>query len=168
MQGHKTPQYTGDPIGSGGSKDSYTQADAAAMCAGHMHRKHWLAGRLRWLMDKTVAMELEHYLFSEVAGYAARENWVLVPKQPLMRALAGLAIAEVLFPVMYSQDVYRVEWYSRRTKIPRDRVFQSWERIWRGRYQAAAWAPLERWSEVAAEHIYFRQREPQDIVVEKP
>jgi len=159
MQGSSVPEYSGDPIGAGISKDSYTQSDAAALCAGGMRRKHWLAGRCRWLMDATVAAELEHYLWSEVAGTAAREKWTLAIGQETMRALAGLAIAEMLYPAQYGQDAYRLLWFGKRIKISEEKIGPAWSRCWKGRYETAAWQPLERWSEVAASHLYFRQRE---------
>ena len=154
-------QVQGPPDGLPGGSTSYeawTQADAAALCAG-LRRKYWLAGRLRWGMDKTVAMELEHYLWGEVAQTAAREKWILAIGQETMRALAGLAIAEMLDPVRYRQEGFRVEWFGRRIKLSKERVFPAWERCWKWRYQGAAYAPLERWSDVCKSHIYHRQRE---------
>lgn len=134
-----------------------TAALAAALCAG-LHRKFYLAGRLRWTMDESVAMECEHYLWNEVARTAARENWVLAVGQETMRALAGLAVAEMLYPAKYGKELNRVKWFGKRIKLPEERVWPVWERTWRGRYQQAAWAPLERWTEVAASHIDYRQR----------
>ena len=162
MQGESTPEYSGDPIGAGMSKDSYTQADAAAICA-QMGRKYWLAGRLRWLLDKTVALELEHYLWSEVAGKAHQDRWILSVGQETMRALAGLAIAEMLYPVEYGQDAHRLLWFGQRIKLSPEKIQPAWVRCWRGRYEEAAWQPLVRWTEVAASHIYFRQKDDHKI-----
>jgi len=146
-------------MGEGRSKDTLTQSDAAALCAGNLQRKCYLAGRLRWSLDLSVAAELEHYLWTEVTRTAAREKWILAIGQQTMRVLAGLAIAEMIHPVKYSHELCRVQFFGSGVKLPEDRVWKAWERTWRGRYQSAAWIPLERWTEVAASHISFRQRD---------
>ncbi len=158
MQGESTPEYSGDPIGGGMSKDAYTQADAAAICA-QLGRKYYLAGRLRFLIDKTVALELEHYLWSEVAGMAHRDKWILSVGQETMRALAGLAIAECLYPVVYGQDAHRLLWFGKRIKLSPEKIQPAWVRCWRGRCEEAAGQPLLRWTDEAASQIYIRQKE---------
>jgi hypothetical protein len=155
---------TGIPMGSGIAKDALTESDAAAICAGGLRRKHYLAARLRWCMDASTCTELSCFLHVEIAGTAARERWTLSTGVPVMKALADLAVMEMLDPVTYGQDAYRLKSFGDSIDLPINRIYPAWTRTWRGRYQEAAWMPLERWSEIAASHIAYRQREPQDDV----
>ena len=148
---------TGIPLGGGISKDAWTQALAAALAAG-LARKYYLAARIRWTIDATCAMETEHYLWNDIAGTAHREGWTLAHGQETMRALGGLAIAEMLYPAKFGHDPQRLKWFGNRIKLPIERIEPAWNRTWRGRYEQAAWQTLERWTDVAASHVSFKQR----------
>ena len=158
MQGPGTPAPpTGLPLGEGRAKDALEQCDAAAICAG-LSEKCFLAGRVKWMRDYSSAPMLERYLWVETAGLAHAEGWPTCIGQSTTRILSELAVMETLEPAIYGQEGARVLFFGTKTKIHPDKVWAPWEKVgWRSRYQAT-WEILERWADVAASHIAYRQR----------
>ena len=158
MQGAGTPAPpTGLPLGEGRAKDAIEQCDAAAICAG-MSKKIFLAGRVKWMQDYASAAMLERFLWVEASGLASRERWPLCIGQTTLRTLSELAVAETLDPTRFRTEAAKVLWFGNSTKIDPDKVWRSWERVWRSRYQAI-YEILERWADISASHIKYRQRE---------
>jgi hypothetical protein len=158
MQGATVPgPPDGTPLSESRLVDAFTQMDAAATCAGLPDKYFW-AGRVRYGNDYSSAAPLERYLWLEVVDLANRERWQICIGQETLRALAGLAIAEALDPCRYNSEAARVAWFGRRLNFEPEKIWASWEKTWRGRYQAI-YEILERYCDVAASHVAYRQRE---------
>ena len=148
---------TGLPLGGGRAKDAITPSDAAAMCIG-IKRPHYLAARVRYGQDWSSCAELERWLWVEAAGIAHREKWVVCVGQETLRALAGLAVAEMADPVQYGSEPARVAWFGRRLDIEGPQIWRLWEKRWRGRFQIV-YSVLDRWTEIAASSVWHNQDE---------
>jgi len=157
MQGASIPNWDGLPLGEGRARDAWDSMQAAALCAG-MQRRHYVAGRVRWMQDWSAAAELESLLWFKVAEVASRENWMLCIGQKTCRFLSELAVAEMLEPAKYGFEHKRVGWFAGQVKLESNRVWPVWERTWRSRYQLA-YSIIERWSEIALGHIWKKQQE---------
>ena len=153
---------TGLPLGGGRTVDAVTQSDAAAICAG-LRKKHFLAGRVRWLQDWSSCAELERFLWVEAAGIAHRENWIVSvgPRIPVLRSLSELSVAELACPREYNSDAARVAWFGDQLEMDGPKIWRAWEVRFRGYYQAI-YSVVELWSDVSASHIKFKQRDDDD------
>lgn len=158
MQGARVPEPPqGLPLGGSRLADSFGPSDAAAVCAG-LHPKFFYAGRVYWMQDWSSCVPLEAYLWVELAGLAAKERWAICIGQETLRGLAGLAIAELADPTKYGAEPARVAWFGKRLDLEGEKIWNSWEKIWRPRYQAI-YDVLLRWTDVAGSHAYFKQIE---------
>ena len=147
----------GLPLGEGGSHDSMTQSDAAAICAGLM-RKCYLAGRVFHGRDSSSIKRLEAELYVEAAGLAERERWTLCVGQTTLKGLSMMAVGEWLDPCYFRTEAAKVVYFGKHIKIAPSRVWPVWIRTWRPRY-VAVYQILERWGSIADGHVEWRQRE---------
>ncbi len=152
---------TGIPVPDDWTEKEWTQALAAALAAG-LDRKYYYAARIRWTMDRTCCHEVEQLLWLDLRETATKRKWIMAVGQKTLRMLSELAVAEMLEPAVYGHEPQRIKYFASRVKLPQERILPSWEKVWRGRYQEFAWAPLERWTEVAASHIDWRQQGEDD------
>lgn len=82
----------------------------AAACAG-TGREYYLAARLYWMQDWTVASELERHLWLRVVDMANDGKWRIVETgKERLRGLAGLAVAETADPARWNNNDKRGEW----------------------------------------------------------
>ncbi len=138
----KLTEQTPNPGGVGGVPE-LDVATCAALCA-RLDRKYYLAARLKWCLDWTVASELEYLLWVHAAGLASHEGWRVPRGRQYLRRMAGLAIAETADPKHWSTQAARCEF------IGMDAA--AWSRRWRGRYEAI-FGMLNDWSATAWYHI---------------
>lgn len=158
MQGAGVPDNSdGIPIGNGGSPDSWTQSDAAALRAG-LYDKYDLAALVYHQRYEEGITRLISYLYVEAAGLANREKWTLCYGQQTLKRLAELAVKELLDPARYNNEAARVAYFGRFMGLSDERIWSAWTRTWRGRYQAL-YDILERWTGVAGSHIWHKQEE---------
>lgn len=131
----------------GGSAD-VDQAMAAGLCAG-MKREHYLAARFKWALDWSVSSELERLLQDKGEGFAKKEQWKLRKEETRVRAIAGLALAEMANPSFWSIDANKAMF------IGVDK--SGFSRVWKKRYNLL-YATLEDWANSAYSYVMMRQR----------
>lgn len=147
LQTEQTPSIEPAP---GGGIPEIDQMLAAALCAG-MPRRWYLAARLKWCLDWSVANELEYMLWVEAAGIAAKEKWRIPTGKYYVRKMAGLAIAEVGDPARYSRPEHwhiKAQWLG----TGKSQWFGTWERRYNAIYEE-----LDDWCSRAKSYLYRRQ-----------
>jgi hypothetical protein len=102
---------------------------------------------------------LSLFLYQEAAGLAHREKWPVCHGQQTVRGLSELAVVEMAEPTLYGSEPARVAFFGDHINLNGEAVWRAWEKGgWRGRYQGV-YEILERYTEVAASHVYHKQRE---------
>lgn len=132
----------------GSGQPEVDQAMAAHLCGG-MRREWYLAARLRWGLDWSVANELEYMLWMEGSGVSYKERWRVPKGKEYVRKMAGLAIAEIAEPKRYAPDARKAEWM--------DVSASQFSRLWGKRYNAI-YSIIEDWSSSAYSYVMMRQR----------
>lgn len=146
LQAEQIPSLSGMP---GGGSPEVDQSTAAALSAG-MKRRYYLAARLKWALDWSVANELEYMLWVEAAGIAHDEKWRIPTGRSYVRRMAGLAIAEMADPKRWRDAQQKAEWMG---------VSKSqFSRVWEKRYNAV-YEELESWTGRAFGYLIGRQSE---------
>lgn len=131
-----------------GGKTEVDQATAAGLCAG-MRRECYLAGRLKWAQDWTVANELEHKLWLYAVDISNKERWSIPKGKEMLRKMAGLAIAEMAEPARYKEDRIKADWMG----IHKSNFSRTWNKRYNLIYQE-----LDDLASRAFSHIMIRQR----------
>lgn len=131
--------------GSPSGRDIVEKAAKAAWICRGLGRPYYLSARLRWGMDETVIRELNTTLFDYIAREAKRGRGPTTR----IRELARLAIHETLHPGLYRYDVARIQVIGCRTPEWYRNVARDYKQVFE---------TLERWTEVAAAHVWHRQR----------
>lgn len=141
-------QKTSNPFTMFGGTPEVDQATAAGLCSG-MKRKWYLAARLKWGLDWSVANELEYLVWIEAAGLAARGKWKIPKGKEHVRKMAGLAIAELADPMRWKLDTDKADWMG---------VHKSqFSRTWKEKYNAM-YSLLDDWSNAAYSYVMMKQR----------
>lgn len=145
IQTHKIANLFG--VGGGGVPE-LDPATAAGLCQG-MRREWYLAGRLKWALDWSVANELEYLLWIDGTDIAKSGRWKIPKGREYVRKMAGLAIAELADPHKWKHDYKRAEWMG---------VSPSqFSRIWVKRYNEI-YSLLDDWSNSAYSYVMIKQR----------
>lgn len=131
-----------------GGTTEVDQATAAGLCAG-MRRECYLAGRLKWAGDWSVANELEHRLWLLAVDICNKERWRVPKGREMLRKMAGLAIAEMADPIRYKTDIAKAKWLG----IDKS----NYSRVWNGRYNLI-YRELDDLAGRAFSYIMMKQR----------
>jgi hypothetical protein len=136
-------------FGAPGGAPTITQGDAALYCKG-MPRRWYLAGRLRWGLDLSVAEELERELWIAAVDLKIKERWripkSLTGKHPL-RNMAKLAIVETIEPSRFKYDD---SWKLRAAMVGVDN--KPWHTTWSRRYERV-YGELNDWANDGWRHV---------------
>ena len=124
------------------------QALAAALCSG-LKREYYLAARLKYALDYSVARELESMLLRKGLGVSHAKKWRVPENRNYLQQMAGLAVAEMLFPLRYKQDQVRADWVG----VSKSQFSRTWKKRYNLIYQI-----LEDWTNCAYSHVMMRQR----------
>lgn len=138
----QTPKFDGV-----GGINEYDIATCAALCRG-IPRPAYLAARLKWCLDWSVANELEYLLWVEAAGLAAKERWRVPKGKEYVRRMSGLAIAETADPKHWITQTSRAEFMGIGVS--------EWSRVWRERYEGV-YGLLSDWTDDAYRTIQRAQ-----------
>lgn len=141
-----------EPSGSRGV-DALSASDAAA-CASGLERRLYLAARVRWCADATCVVELSRALWIDACGLAAERRWIVETGGERLRALAELAVLEMLEPRIYGSMAARLEFTGYKPV--------EWWRTWQERY-VAIYDTLARWTDHAGAHMTARQEESDEV-----
>jgi len=141
-------QRTPNPDAIPGGVSGFDIADASGLCR-NMPRHWYLAGRLKWAQDWTVANELEYALWMRTTKLAVAEKWKIKKGALQLRKLAGLAIAETADPA---------NWKTVEKKLSfTEMTDSSWYKRWGKRYEAVFQIIDDQWANAAYQYINSKQ-----------
>lgn len=129
--------------GGGGGMTEYDVALCASLAA-NLKERYYLAARLKWCQDWSVANKLEYLLWIEAVGIAAEEKWRVPKGREYVRKMAGLAIAEIAEPQRWKEQQTKAQF------MGMDK--STWSRTWQGRYEVI-YSELSGWCDTAYRHI---------------
>ena len=141
-------QRIGDHDNIPGGITEVDQSVASALCSG-MRRECYLAGRLKWAGDWSVANELEYKLWIYAVDICNREKWRVQKGREMLRKMAGLAISEMAEPGRYKSDTIKANW------LGVDK--SNFSRTWSGRYNLV-YQELDDMASRAFSYVMMKQR----------